>query len=37
MNWDLPTPFTTELSVGADDIDGLLPGWSAVPGATHSN
>lgn len=30
MNWDLPTPFTIELSVGADDIDGLGHANNAV-------
>jgi acyl-CoA thioester hydrolase len=30
MNWDLPTPFTIELNVGADDIDGLGHANNAV-------
>jgi acyl-CoA thioester hydrolase len=30
MNWDLPTPFTLDLSVGADDIDGLGHANNAV-------
>ncbi|PTQ73726.1 thioesterase family protein [Pseudomonas sp. GV071] len=30
MNWDLPTPFVIDLSVAADDIDGLGHANNAV-------